>query len=341
MAAPYADPLELSMALVRAAQATGIGLTLLPTLYMRSGFGAARPCAMTSAALPAHPTACCGSVKPSTGCLPHINAGVALHSLRAVDPAALAEVAQATQGAWAWPVHIHIAEQVQEVNDCWPTMASDRLNGCWATWATLARRWTGAGTWFMRRTPSQRNCRPCAPPKGPSSSARVPKPIWATACLTCRAGWGPTGAWSIGSDSHVTRRLGEELRLLEYGQRLVRRQRNVAPRVAGPGAQDREGSTAAVLLQGALRGGGPATGLALGGLAVGQRADFSVIDAASDALAGIPWQRLLDAWVFSSPDAALQATHVAGRSVGGSPDDRLAWRAGMVGAMQALWSAPG
>ena len=118
---PYADPLTLSMALVRAAQATGIGLTLLPTLYMRSGFGVARgPGALRDdqrrfASTPDGVLRLCEAVNRLQ--LPHIGAGVALHSLRAVDPAALVEVAQATQRAGV-PVHIHIAEQTQEVQDC-------------------------------------------------------------------------------------------------------------------------------------------------------------------------------------------------------------------------------
>ena len=340
----YADALTLSMALVRAAQATGIGLTLLPTLYMRSGFGvprgrgALRDDQRRFASTPDGVLRLCEAVNRLQ--LPNVSAGVALHSLRAVDPAALVEVAQATQRMGV-PVHIHIAEQTQEVNDCLAHHGQRPIEWLLGhlgnAGVPVDRRWNLVHA--THTTPEELRALRAA--QGaivicPSTEANLGDGVFDL------PGWlGADGPWSIGSDSHVTRRLGEELRLLEYGQRLVRRQRNVAPRVADPGAQDREGSTAAVLLQGALRGGGPATGLALGGLAVGQRADFSVIDAASDALAGIPWQRLLDAWVFSSPDAALQSPHVAGRSVGGSPDDRLAWRAGMVGAMQALWSAPG
>src|SRR5205085_3518154 len=95
------------------------------------------------------------------------------------------------------------------------------------------------------------------------------------------------GAWSIGSDSHVTRSWSEELRLLEYSQRLVLRQRNVAARAGG-----RE-STAAVLLQGALAGGSAASGMPMSGLAVGQRADLCMVDADAPALAGIPPDYLL------------------------------------------------
>ena len=143
-------------------------------------------------------------------------------------------------------------------------------------------------------------------------------------------GWaGPGGRWSIGSDSHVTRRATEELRLLEYSQRLTRRQRNIAAQAGGGG------SSAALLLQGAMHGGSAATGVQLGGLLAGQRADFCVLDANAPALAGIPAGHVLDAAVFSSPDAALSATYVGGVAAAPVSAHR---QATFASAMQALWS---
>jgi formimidoylglutamate deiminase len=126
----------------------------------------------------------------------------------------------------------------------------------------------------------------------------------------------------------VTRRLGEELRLLEYSQRFARRQRNVAARA---GATE---STAAALFNGALQGGRAATGLPLGGLVAGQRADFCLLDTAAPALVGMPAEHLLDAWVFSSPDAACPAHHVGGRAV---PAARADWQAGLAQTMRIIW----
>ncbi len=133
------------------------------------------------------------------------------------------------------------------------------------------------------------------------------------------------GRWSIGSDSHVTRRWSEELRLLEYSQRLTQRKRNVAAQCLGGT------STAAALLEGALGGGVAATGRALGGIAVGQRADFCVVDAQSGALLGVPREQVLDACVFSSPDAGFASVYVAGKFVRVQSDVRFA------GTMHALW----
>ena len=149
------------------------------------------------------------------------------------------------------------------------------------------------------------------------------------------------GNWSIGSDSHVTRSWSEELRLLEYGQRLGLRQRNIAARSAGVD------SSAAALFNAALAGGSAATGLALGGIARGQRADFLVLDRAAPALLGIAPEHRLDALVFSSPDAGFSEVYVAGRCrvaqgrvCGASAGDDL-WQllaADFSAAMQALWA---
>ncbi len=144
------------------------------------------------------------------------------------------------------------------------------------------------------------------------------------------AGWmGQSGSWSIGSDSHVTRSWREELRLLEYSQRLVRRQRNVAARAALCE------SSAAALFQGALEGGSAAAGLPLAGLSVGQRADFLVVDTESSALLGVPPGHLLDALVFSSPEGGFSDVFVAGQRVP-APDAGI--RAAFVQAMRELWS---
>ena len=121
------------------------------------------------------------------------------------------------------------------------------------------------------------------------------------------------GRWSIGSDSHVTRAWTEELRWLEYGQRLLRRQRNVAASVTGLD------SSGAALVTGALAGGVAAAGLPLAGIQPGQRADFCVLDAAAASIEGVPVESLLDALIFSSPEARPTAVAVAGRLEAVSP----------------------
>jgi formimidoylglutamate deiminase len=314
---PYADPLALSMALVRAAQATGMGLTLLPTLYMRSGFGAQglRTDQRRFAGTPVSVLRMAEAVNALK--LPRINAGVALHSLRAVDQGALKEVAAAAQRA-QWPVHIHSAEQVQEVQDCIAHTGQRPiewlLNTLAGTTAPVDARWNLVhATHTTPQELSDLKASGAAIVICPSTEANLGDGVFDY------AGWaGQGGNWSIGSDSHVTRSLVEELRLLEYSQRFMRRQRNIAARLAGgagAAASSGGGSTAAALLQGAVHGGATATGLRIGGIAVGQRADLCVLDADAPALAGIPFANLLDALIFSSPGANRIGCLVAGSHI--------------------------
>lgn len=320
---PYADAAEMSLALVRAAQRAGIGLTLLPTLYMRSGFGAVRlrPDQQRFASTPASVLRI-GEAVDRLGD-PLVHAGIALHSLRAVDSAAMAEVAAAARGRM--PVHIHIAEQRQEVDDC--IAAHGRRPVEW-----LLENVALDASWNLVHA-TQAN--------GPELAGVHATGAAIVLCPATEANLGDGvfdlpawlkvgGRWSIGSDSHVTRSWQEELRLLEYSQRLTLRRRNIAARASG---QD---SSAAALFEAALAGGSPATGRRVVGLRVGERADFMVLDASSPALLGMPDDHLLDAVVFSSPGASIRDVHVAGR-----PVPPLAARpelaAAMRDAMRALW----
>lgn len=319
---PYADPLELSLALVRAAGRTGMGLTLLPTLYMRSGFGASglREDQRRFASTPASVMRIVEGVRRQAGSA-NVDVGVALHSLRAVSESALREIVAAhTEG----PIHIHISEQTQEVDDCLAQHGQRPIEWLLAH-TPVDARWNLVHA--THTTPSELQGvqgSGAAIVLCPSTEANLGDGVFD---LPGYAAAG--GRWSIGSDSHVTRRLGEELRLLEYSQRFALRQRNVAARVHG-----RE-SSAAALFEAALAGGAQATVQPVGGLAVGQRADFCVLDGEAPALAGMPAEHVLDALVFSSPDACIAQSHVAGRPVA---VERGAIQAEFSAAMRALWA---
>ena len=353
---PYADPLEMSQALVRAACTVGIGLTLLPTLYMRSGFGAAglRADQWRFASSPDSvmrivegvmglSTRLGGAdesgIRDSNAQGSLLNAGIAVHSLRAVDAVAFKEVTHAADQQ-NLPIHIHIAEQTQEVADCvdhtgkrpieWllnHAAVNARWNLVHATHTTTAQlkgiKDSGAAIVIC-----------------PSSEANLGDGVFD---FPGYAGLG--GNWSIGSDSHITRSWPEELRLLEYSQRLTLRRRNIAASVMGTG------STAAALFEAALAGGKAATALPLGGIAVGNRADFCVLDAQSTALLGVPNAQLLDALVFSSPVARFAEVFVGGQPVmqagqacgtrQSSPQTVTRWpqlAANFAQAMKQLWN---
>ena len=301
----YANPLEMSLALVRAAQRVGMGLTLLPTLYMRSGFGASglRDDQRRFATTPDSIVKLVEGVQRNAANCPLINVGVAIHSLRAVDQVAVQEIASFTKQN-ALPVHIHIAEQTQEIDDCiahtglrpieWlhkHVALDDRWNLVHATHTTPNELEA-----IQKQDVSIVIC--------PSTEANLGDGVFDY------SGYAQIGGkWSIGSDSHVTRSWAEELRLLEYSQRLTQRKRNVAPQTSG------ELSTAAVLFEAALRGGNSATSQNLGGIAIGNRADFQVLNTDTPALLGMPSDYMLDAFVFSSPNDKLKKVYVAGEQV--------------------------
>jgi len=303
---PHADPQALGWALVRAAERSGMGLTLLPTLYMRAGFDGAplQPAQARFAGTPefivdSRDRVLAQARQRQRQALLH--AGLAAHSLRAVPPAALRELAQA---AGDGPLHIHVAEQEREVQQClaehglrpvqwllqhmdlgprWQLVHATHLDV--AELAGLAR--SGAGVVLC-----------------PSTEANLGDGLWPLP-QALEAGL----PWSIGSDSQVGRSWRGELRCLEYGQRLARRQRNIAARHGG------RASSAQVLFEQALQGGSRASGLPLGGIAPGQRADLQELDTAHPALCGLPVDSLLDACVFSEPSPPLRRVWVAGRPV--------------------------
>ncbi len=326
---PYANPLEMSLALVRAAQRIGIGITLLPTLYMRSGFSATglRDDQQRFASTPDAIFKLCEGIEKQFGNTT-VNTGLALHSLRAVGHGALQEAATYAK-AHNMPVHIHVAEQTAEVADCVATHGQRPVEWLLNN-ASLGASWNLVHATHTTATELQ---------GVKSSGASI------VLCPTTEANLGDgvfdlpsyakvNGDWSLGSDSHVTRSWQEELRLLEYSQRLTLRQRNVMASAA------EQSSTAATLFNAALAGGGAACGQLLQGLAAGNRADFLVIDTSSSALLGVPSSHLLDALIFSSPDARMCEVYVAGKRVvhGSQVENWQSLTDDFSNAMRLLWA---
>jgi len=298
----YADPLTMSRALVQAARDSGIGLTLLPVLYERAGFTASglRDDQRRFATTVDDVLALRDGVR-ALG-VPNVGAGVAIHSLRAARASSILSLAERLAGDAA-PIHIHIAEQVAEVDDC---VAATGLRPIeWlARHVALDARWQLVHA--THATPAEIAAVGSAgvvlcPSTEANLGDGVPDlPRWLAAGTPL----------SIGSDSHVTRDWREELRWLEYAQRLVQRRRNVA---AAPAAG--EPSSAARLFERALAGGAAAAGLGTTGLQPGARADLLVVDAADPALAERSADSLLDALVFSSPTRPFARVMVGGRWV--------------------------
>jgi formimidoylglutamate deiminase len=301
---PYADPATMCWALADAAADAGIGLTVLPVLYERAGFALPmlRDDQRRFGGTPESVHQLMRDVQGAARA--HVNAGVAIHSLRAASAGSISGLLRLVGDAPV-PIHIHVAEQTQEVADCVSAtglrpiaylcqhLAPDaRWQLIHATHTTAAEidamAHSGAGIVI------------CPSTEGNLGDGMTDLNGWLTAGVPM----------AIGSDSHITRNWPEELRWLEYGQRLVRRQRNVA---AAPTAG--QASSAARLFNAALGAGASAAGQARWGLVPGARADGLVLDPRAPALLGIPASHTLDALVFASGEPVLHEVLVAGQVV--------------------------
>jgi formiminoglutamate deiminase len=302
--ARYADPAETAGRIAAAAGATGIGLTLLPCFYAHGGCGGK----------PATPgqvrflSDLDGFARLMEASRAHIAAldgaglGIAPHSLRAVDAPEL----QALCAAYAsGPIHIHAAEQEKEVEECLAWSGARPVQWLLDN-MDVDRRWCLIHCTHMTEDETRRLARSGAVAGlCPITEASLGDGIFPGVAFT-RAG----GRLAIGTDSNVRIAANEELRTLEYGQRLRDRRRNC---LAVPGA-----STGRAVYGAAVGGGAQALGLDTAdrpvGLAVGQSADIVVLDPAVSALAGRSGDTALDAWVFAA-GRAVAHVFAAGRHV--------------------------
>ncbi len=328
------DRLCMARAIVAAAKDIGIGLTLLPAVYERAGFlqpilreDQRRFRANADEVLQMRDMlrSCLVDSEDST---PRalFRFGVALHSLRAVKSGAIEHLAAQTDGA---PIHIHIAEQAQEVEECLSATGLRPIE-LLCRHAGLDQRWQ-----LVHATHSS--------PAEIEAVARSGAGVVLCPSTEANLADGVTDvpAWlrhevalSLGSDSHVTRSVVEELRLLEYMQRCTKGARCVA---AAP--QQGQTSTAERLWSRMLQGGGRAAGYEHWGLQVGARADLLVVDSAAPALLGVPASHLLDALVFSSPVRPFRDTLIAGRWITRNHQSPIAATIGkqFTQAMQQIW----
>ncbi len=298
---PYADPAEMSMALVRAAGRAGIGITLLPVLYVNGGYGGAAPNAGQARFIstPDQLLTIINAVEAVHNGDPQTRVGVAPHSPRHVDAATLRDVLQGI-GADA-PMHIHVAEQTRDVEESVNHTGLRPVDWLFEH-ADVGPRWCLVHATHLTDVERVRL----------AASGAV-----AGLCPTTEANLGDglfplipyledNGVFGIGSDSHISVNMIEELRLLEYGQRLTQHHRNLA--AGKPGA-----STGVRLYQGALKGGSLATGRPVGSIAVGKRADFVVLDPGHPALVGKAGDRLIDSLVFAAGTPPFVEVWVGGK----------------------------
>ena len=288
----YASPSAMSDALVAAARDTGIRLTLLPVLYMTGGFDGRE--------LGPRQRRFGHAVEDYLRLLENLHAqqdellrvGCALHSLRAVPEVAMRRVLEALPPQV--PIHIHVAEQLGEVQDC---LAIRDLRP--VEWllrnAEVDARWTlvhathlndGEVAGIAQSGATVAIC--------PSTEANLGDGLF-----RLRDYLDAGGAWGIGSDSHISVSPVEELRWLEYGQRLVTRRRNIAVAPGTPGV-------GASLLRGVLRSAPRSTGFEA-------TDDAIVLDGQAPVLAEARREDVAERWIFSGNRPLVREVHVAGR----------------------------
>lgn len=298
----YCDAGEMTARLSQAALQAGIGLTLLPVLYSYAGFGAQTPQHGQRRFIQnvdqyleqQHIIA-----KQITG-LAAQNQGLCFHSLRAVSAEQIHQVL--AESDKSLPVHLHISEQVKEVEDC----------VAWSGQRPIA--WL-----FDKVDVNERWCLIHAThPDQSELSQLATSGAVAGLCPTTEANLGDgifpgvdylakNGRWGIGSDSHVSLNVVEELRWFEYGQRLRDTRRNRLTTAEQPSVGD-------VLYQQALAGGAQACGVAIGKLAAGYRADWLVLDPECPYLAAASDDQLLNRWLFAGSAAQIQDVWVTGEA---------------------------
>jgi formimidoylglutamate deiminase len=293
----------MAHAIFDAAKESGIGLTLLPVLYQHSGFGEQAPTDgqkrfINSTAQFNQLVSDCFTLSENFS---NTNVGIAPHSLRAVNKDALISAITHVRGLDKQaPIHIHIAEQQKEVDDCLAHYGKRPVQWLLDNIA-LDQHWC-----LIHATHLDEQER-----KGIIAAQAI-----AGICPTTEANLGdgifPTteflaeqGTIAIGSDSHISVNPIEELRWLEYAQRLIRQQRAVL-------ASKGQASVGQNLWQQAAMGGAQSTNSNTGCLAIGKQADLLVLDSEQTKLFANTRQHLLDSVIFASQQNIVNDVMVNG-----------------------------
>jgi len=297
----YGQPAETAQRVAAAAREAGMGLTLLPVMYAYAGFNDTplKPEQERFRTDPGQVLRIVEALEPLRG--PQLEVGAAPHSLRAVSAGQLRELVQGMPAGR--PLHIHVAEQKLEVQQCVEAVGQRPVEYLMGQ-TDVDARWCLVHATHLSR----------AEHDGLAASGAV-----AGLCPTTEANLGDGlfplapyiaagGRFGIGSDSHVSQSPVEELRWLEYGQRLGHQRRNIAVTHA-------ERDVGAFLWQGALAGGAQASGRRLGLLAPGRRADLLVLDSAHPNLDGVSPHEVLGRFLFSGNDNLVRDVLAGGHWV--------------------------
>lgn len=296
----YDDIAEMSARVAAAASQTGIGLTHLPVLYAFGGAGE-KPLSGAQARFGCdgerYQALMAGADRAIAALPADCRLGIAPHSLRATSP----DLLKATVASFPdRPIHIHIAEQQQEVRDIEAWLGARPV-----AWVLdnlpVDERWCLVHATHMTADETTRLARS----GGVAGLCLITEANLGDGLFPVEAFLGDGGHIGVGSDSNVRIALAEELRLLEYGQRLGHQARNV---VFAPGQ-----STGRALYEASLKGGARALGRDSGALKVGAYADMVTLDMTALALDGRQGDRILDGWIFAGDDSLVSDVWAAGR----------------------------
>jgi formimidoylglutamate deiminase len=290
---------------MQAAGEIGLGFTALPVLYRYGGFGSADP-------LPGQKRflndadgvsriveTLQNESKDDNNC----SVGIAPHSLRAVSQELLQQVIDHCGVNNLAAIHIHIAEQTKEVDDCLAWSQTRPVQWLFDHF-DVGQKWCLIHATHMTADETELMAQSgCIAGLCPTTEANLGDGLFnAIAYLNAN------GRWAIGSDSHISVDPVEELRWLEYGQRLITRRRNLLGSTS-------QANTGRNLLEDALRGGAQACGRNIGSIEVGFRADFVVLDDEHPRLYGRTQDALLDSWIFSGNENMVRDVYVGGQKV--------------------------
>jgi formimidoylglutamate deiminase len=296
------DGFEMSSRILRSAETAGIGLTHLPVFYAHAGFGGLapnhgqRPFLHTVDSFLALLDRLAPECKAAD-----VELGLAIHSLRAATPDEMRAVLSAERTGG--PIHIHVAEQEREVEDCLAWSGRRPVSYLLDEFAVDERWCTIHATHVTAEETARLAKSGAVAGLCPATEANLGDGIYPATEFMALG-----GRFGIGTDSHVATSVADELRVLEYGQRLRDRRRNRL--VSGPGA-----SVGRTLIDASLSGGAQAAGLKTSGIRVGARADLVVLDGANPFIANAKEDEILDRWIFALGSEAVRDVMVRGEFV--------------------------
>jgi len=301
----YHNRAEMSLQCLQAANEVGLGFTALPVLYRYGGFGDAEALDGQKRFLNDADgfVEIVNSLQLACKANGNYSVGIAPHSLRAVNRELLANVIEQLGVDKLAAIHVHVAEQRKEVDDCLAWSAQRPVE-----W--LMNHFEIDTNWCLIHATHMTDAETSALAKsgGVAGICPVTEGNLGDGFFNAVDYFQCNGNWAIGSDSHTTTNPVEELRWFEYGQRLLSGKRNVL-------VSEQHRHTGRNLLEGIWHGGALACGRKIGKIKSGYRADFVVLDGSNPRLYSRCEDELLDSWIFSGSDNLVKHVYVGGKHV--------------------------